>query len=58
MQVTTELVTCVELDRDEAVILRRVLDTAVLPVYDEEGDVLRKDIVNALIQQLYYEERR
>jgi hypothetical protein len=44
----------IQLDREEAVKLRRVLDTAVIPRYDEEGDALRKRLVDALAQNLYY----
>lgn len=54
MLVRTNRVTTIELSRDEAVQLRRVLDTAAFPAYDTEGRELAKRIVDAMSQQLYY----
>jgi hypothetical protein len=42
------------LPSDEAVVLRRVLDTAILPEYDTEGEALRKNLANRLTGLLYY----
>jgi len=38
---------------DEAVVLRRILDTAILPEYDTEGEALRKNLANRLTGLLY-----
>ncbi len=58
MIVSIEKSVQVVLDRDEAVKLRRVLDTAVLPSYDEEGKALAKRLAEALTKQLYFPEAR
>ena len=42
----------IELDRREAIALRRVLDLP-MPDYDEEGEQFRRDLRNGLIQALY-----
>lgn len=39
---------------ETAVILRRVLDTAVLPAYDEQGDEVRKQLSDQLMSVLYF----
>ena len=54
MDVTTVKSVRLDMSADDAVILRRVLDTAILPAYDTQGEELRKRLADRLTAQLYY----
>ena len=45
----------IELDRREAIALRRVLEVAapLMPNYDEEGERFRCDLRDGLVQTIY-----